>query len=220
MDSVKQDRLKVLCSIVSILAKIGKVLCFIGIAGLILFSTVVTMIANGIDFKKHEINVFEQEIKYSVDNDNLVVYLNGEQQDFDFKITGLTEASEKLEKYTSTKIIVSCLVFTAGEIAILAFLIIVLMKTSELFKNIASDDTPFTNQNTVLIHEIANNLVILFIIPIVLSVILSLIVDFNVNLNINFVSVGLILVTYIASIIFEYGTLLQGKSKQKIYATK
>ena len=73
---------------------------------------------------------------------------------------------------------------------------------------------------TVLIHELANTLVILFILPIALSIVINLIINLDINLNISFTSITLILVTYVASIVFEYGTLLQEKSKQQIYDVK
>lgn len=220
MDSVKQGRLKTLSTIVSVLSKIGKIFCFIGIAGLIIFAVVSSFIAKGINFKKHEIKIADQVIKYEIKDDDLTVYLNGEEQDIDFKVTGLNDVSKKLEEFTSTKITTACLVFAGGEILILIVMAIFLGKISKLFKNISKEDTPFTSDNTVLIHEIANNLVVLFIIPIVLSAALNLIVKFDINLNISFTSITLILVTYVASIIFEYGTMLQEKSKQTIYGTK
>lgn len=220
MDSVKQGRLKTLSTIISVLAKIGKVFCFIGIAGLIIFAIAISVLASGVNFKKHEIKVADQVLKYEVKDDNLIIYVNDKKQDFDFKVTGLGKEMEKLEDITSEKIITSCLVFTVGEIAILVFLIIFLGKLSKLFKNISKNDTPFTSDNTVLIHGLANNLVILFVIPIVLSVIINLIISLDINLNVSFTSITLILITYVASIIFEYGTMLQEKSKQTIYGTK
>lgn len=220
MDIKKQDRLKTLSKIVSVLAKIGKVFCFIGIAGLLIFICTISIIAKGINFKKHEIKIADQVVKYEVEDDNLSVYVNGEKQDFDFKVTGLNEEMKKLEDLTSGKIISSSLVFTIGEIAILVFVIIFLGKVSKLFKNFYTNETPFTTDNTTLIHEIANTLVILFIIPIALSIILGLITDLRFNFNVSFSSLTLILVSYVAALIFEYGTMLQEKSKQTIYDAK
>lgn len=220
MDTKKQDRLKTLSKIVSVLAKISKVFCFIGIAGLLMFACVFSVMAKGVNFKKHEIKFADQVVKYEVKDDNLVVYVNDKKQDFDFKITGLGNEMEKLEDLTSDKIITSGLVFTVGEIAILVFAIILLGKVSKLFKNFYKKETPFTNDNTNLIHDIANALVILFIMPIALNVILELMIGYNFNLSVNFTSITLILIAYSAAIIFEYGTMLQEKSKQTIYDEK
>ena len=220
MDSVKQGRLKTLSMIVSILAKIGKVFCFIGIAGLIIFAVTMSFIAQGINFKKKEIKIADQVLKYEINNDSLSVYVNDEKQDFDFTMTGLDKVSEKLEEFTPEKITYSCLIFTAGEIAIMIFLIIFLGKLAKLFSNISKEDTPFTNDNTILIIVLANTLVILFVLPIALSIVINLIVNLDLSLNVSFTSITLILITYVISIVFEYGTMLQEKSKQKIYEVK
>ena len=217
MDSVKQGRLKTLSNVISIFSKIGSVFCFIGIACMIIIGLIIPFILKGVNLKKHEIKIADQIVKYEVVDNNLDIYVNGKKQDVDFKITGLDKAIEDLEDISSGEMIAYGEVFAIGEVLILIAIILLLHRLSKLFKNVRNDDTPFTDNNVVLIHEMANLMVILFILPIILNVILNIIIKSDAKLNVNFVSITLILITYAASIIFEYGTKLQEKSKLKIY---
>ena len=217
MDKVKQKRLKTLSSVISIFSTIGKVFCFIGIACMLLLAVVVPFMLKGVNLKKHEIKIADQVVKYEVNDDDLTVYVNGKKQDADFKLTGLNEIVKDLEGIKTSQIVTTSVVFSVGEILILILMVILLSKISRLFKNISKEDTPFTNYNTLLIHEIANVLVLLFVAPIVLNIVLNLLISNNINLNVNFVSITLILIAYAASIIFEYGTKLQEKAKLSIY---
>ena len=95
--------------------------------------------------------------------------------------------------------------------------ITILSKTRKLFKNIHNEDTPFIEDNVELLRKIVLLMIINIVLPLIMSIILSLVLKINVGITINFGNILELLIIICLIYIFKYGTILQSKSKEKIY---
>lgn len=221
MEEKSKKNLRTLSKVISVLAKIGVVFMAIAIGLIAIAACIVPVVRGQIKMEDHAIIAFDRRVEYE-ERGNEIVFKYEEDGEMKEQAVDLKDAKtvhkfvEFLNENNLNRI-------TAGvEVALLfaaVTLVITLLqynKYSRFFKNIAHEDTPFTDENCGLLRQIAKYALILLIVSLVSNIITSLIVGTSITITAT-VDIIRILVLYAASYIFEYACKLQSKSKEKLY---
>lgn len=216
--SEQQSKMKGLSKAISVISKIGKIICIICIP-----IVIATMIISGIFISK--VSIKDDEIIF----DNSSVLSIVESDDKMIIKVGDAVLGETTDKNEVIK--VKEIVKNNSKITILAyletgfiFLIVSLVIVSIMFKalenlfdNINKGDTPFTLENVGYIKKIAYLMIVVTLLPSIVGVIFEAIL--KVDLNIGFEMFSLVEILFLFSIayIFEYGYEIQLDSKGKMY---
>ena len=218
----KQKKVKVLSKIISIVAKIGKVCCMIGIVVASLAAIIVPVIVGNIKVKGNDV-VFNNDTIKLVEEDN--------EMSLKFKGTRVAtidkaESIEIIRDIRDNDFNNKTLIITYSElgigflIATLCLTFILFKRLDKLFTNINSGDTPFTLENVDHIKKIAYLMIALIIIPSISAVMFELVIQRDLNIDFNTFSVLEILIIFVMSYIFEYGYEIQLDSKGIMYGDK
>ena len=211
MKKEDQKVLKVISKVLSVLAIIGKVCTIIGIVGI-----AISMVDAPFAIKSISVDGIGKDAKvaFKLGKTNVVLADNVKVSKEDMEV--IQRVTGALKNNSEELIIVAaeaCLAFT---IAYLVIMIIILSHAHELFENIYKDDTPFKEENAEHLKMMA----ILTIVALVLQGIpagLSEVVFKVTPKGASGASLTEILMLFVMSYIFRYGTKLQSKSKMKIY---
>ena len=106
-------------------------------------------------------------------------------------------------KYSSVNEVISILISNTATMIILS---LIMMQSYKLFKNIQDNNTPFIEENSIILKKMSKLLISFAIIPFALSVLFCAI--FSINQTVEF-QVGYILIAVIftcVSYIFSYGS--------------
>ncbi len=197
----------VLSKIISIFAKIGKVLMMIAIPFVFLTMLLIPIIfknfeANGniIRFNDMSIIVRDETITFKI-ADNIRV-LDVDENDINQVVSFLTDNSKQ-----TIVISIELTLLAAGVILILD--IYLMSYIEKLFGNFYKQDTPFTEENTNYIFKIGVTLIIIIVVDIIISI-------FDIIKENHSSGLLSILVVFVVYFVFKYATFLQKKSNDKI----
>ncbi len=198
---------KTLSNILCIIAKIFKVLCYIGIVFLTLFVILTPILFRNIevDTQTKTISLGNQEVNYEINNNVFSLYYNNEEQ-FSLNLSNndIAKINKFFSKDTKFYMLITEYIFISS-IVYLTLILILLMRVEKLFSNIYKLDTPFTTENVNLIQEVAKYLVILAVAMYGLTILLEVVSGLTINMNINLNVIIYVLIIYLLSYIFDYG---------------
>ena len=220
----EQKKMKGLSKASSIIAKIGRIFCYVAIPFIILIMVIVPIVVKNINVVDNKI-VFNGPIDSSI---TLEENIEEEGSVVTIKYKGSLVAKEKnqysimtiksvLERSNKGTIIATAetsLVFLITQIVLIS---IVLYYLEKLFKNINSGDTPFTMDNVAYIKKMAYMMIAAILLPGFTGLIAESISGIDLNLDFNLFNVLEILFLFSLAYIFEYGYLIQLDSKGKMY---
>ena len=220
----KQNKVKGLSKAISIIAIIGRIICYVG-----LFFIGIAMIFAPIIIKN--INVEGNKIVFTGPVDSSITLEENEDKEGSvliIKHNGATIVEEKnqysimtiktaLQNNDKTKLIVLSETALAFAIINLVLVSIVLLYLERLFKNISSGDTPFTMDNVRYIKKMAYLMIAVIVLPSGGGLLAQFITGMDLDLDFEMFNVIEILFLFSLAYIFEYGYLIQLDSKGKMY---
>ena len=220
----KQNKVKGLSKAISIIAIIGRIICYVG-----LFFIAIAMILAPIAIKNT--NVKDNKIVFTGPSDSSITLEENEDKEGSvliIKHNGATIVEEKnqysimiiktaLQNNNKTKLIVLSETALAFTIINLVLVSIVLLYLERLFKNISSGDTPFTMDNVRYIKKMAYLMIAVIVLPSGGGLLAQFITGMDLDLDFEMFNVIEILFLFSLAYIFEYGYLIQLDSKGKMY---
>ena len=220
----KQNKVKGLSKAISIIAIIGRIICYVG-----LFFIGIAMILAPIAIKNT--NVKDNKIVFTGRSDSSITLEENEDKEGSvliIKHNGATIVEEKnqysimtiktaLQNNNKTKLIVLSETALAFAIINLVLVSIVLLYLERLFKNISSGDTPFTMDNVRYIKKMAYLMIAVIVLPSGGGLLAQFITGMDLDLDFEMFNVIEILFLFSLAYIFEYGYLIQLDSKGKMY---
>lgn len=213
----KQDQkvLKVLSKVVSIIAKVVKVIAMVALPFIFILLIIIPLV-----FNKMEINgniVKFDAARFVLKEDYVTVSI----ADKTYLIADNVEHIDKIVNYlnnSSLNKLVLEIELTLFFAAVILTLNVYLFKyMEELFKNIYTNDTPFTEENCKYIRNIGRIMITTFGLCLLANIVLAF---FEENMfNKGFTSYGIIstIVVYIIYYVFTYATNMQRTCKTTIY---
>ena len=220
----KQKRVKGLSKAISILAKIGRICCYVAIPFIIVAMVIVPMVIKNINVVEDKI-VFTGPADSSItleESENeegsvVIVKHNGKmivEEKNQYSIMTIKSVLEKANKGKIISMAETALVFLIIELVLIS---IILLYLEKLFKNINSGDTPFTMDNVAYIKKMAYMMIAVILLPTVSGLLSQVISGLDLNIDFNTFSIIEILFLFSLAYIFEYGYLIQLDSKGKMY---
>lgn len=213
----KQSEVKTLSNVISIIAKIGRIVLMVAIPFIVLAMVLVPYVVNNVEVKDNEISFKTKNIKI-IDNDKLEIY---DVIVADIEDTGTKEFVEIFNNNSKTKIIVFTETALLFLIVTIVITITILKNVEKLFENIKSNNTPFTLENVSYIKKISYLMIALIILEPIAGVCLGLITtEIDGESAFELVNILEILIIFSMSYIFEYGYEIQKDSKGIMYNEK
>ena len=220
----EQKKVKGLSKAISIIAKIGRICCYVAIPFIIIAMVIVPMIIKNINVVDDKI-VFTGPVDSSItleesENDEgsiVIVKHNGKtivEEKNQYSIMTIKSVLEKANKGKIISMAETALVFLIVELVLIT---IILLYLEKLFKNINSGDTPFTMDNVAYIKKMAYMMIAVILLPTVSGLLSQVISGLDLNIDFNTFSIIEILFLFSLAYIFEYGYLIQLDSKGKMY---
>ena len=206
----EQKKMKVLSKIISIISKIGRIICYIAIPFLSLILIASPYLISKVVIKDNNItlNLPNHNISLTEKNDKIVlkvgsfVLMDADKEFLNTKVVSIFENNSKAQiiGYVETgfAVLLVTIILTS----------IIFKHLETLFDNINKGETPFTLENVSLIKKIAWKMIIIIIMT-----------NIGSNLNIEFETYDLVEILFLFSLsyIFEYGRLLGLETKGKMY---
>ena len=213
-NSKKQEQVKSLSNVISLIGKIGAIVLKVAIPFVIVAMILVPYLVNNIEVKDEAIAFKTDNIKRIDDKIEvckfLVVSLEGELSEE--QIVSIINNNSKVE-------IIAYL--EAGMVFIiinLIIMIIMLTHVEKLFENIKNNETPFTLDNVTYIKKISYLMISLIVINPIGGILFGTILGVSEqSTGIELISILEILIIFIMSYIFEYGYEIQKDSKGTMY---
>ena len=213
----KQSEVKTLSNVISIIAKIGRIVLMVAIPFVILSMILIPYLVNNVEVKENEITFKSDNIKI-IGDDKIEIH---DVIIADIEYTGTAEFVEIFNNNSKTKIIAfseTALVFLIITIVIT---ITILKNVEKLFDNIKTNNTPFTLENVGYIKKISYLMIALIILEPIAGTFLGLITqEIDGESAFELVSILEILIIFSMSYIFEYGYEIQKDSKGIMYNEK
>lgn len=210
-----QKTLKVLSRVVSIIAKVLRVCSMIILPFIFVSLVIIPLIAKDIDVGGNII--YFQDAKFVLNDD----YITANIADKTYLLADNVKNIDKIVNYLNSNSITKSvtgaelLLFFAG--VIITINIYLLKNTEDLFKNIYSNETPFTEENCNHIHKICRIMIAILVASIVFNIVLSLCIDNKFSVLFTPYGIVSIIVIYILYYIFTYATNMQKETKTVIY---
>lgn len=223
---------KVVSRIVGILMRIANVCCWIGVVALFSMSAAFAVISPNlkVNSDKKEITFFDKTINYDLKNqdfessegDSKIIIRD---QTIEFSQDGsvftakLSESDiEKIEKFLEsdlTKVFaVLPYVFAIAAISLI-FTALMLGHGARVFKNIAKEKTPFTEENITRAEKAAKYLIISWVILIVANIIMGIAMGGTGTQIFQTGSIVSIFIVYVAVYVLKYGYDIESKKASK-----
>ncbi len=220
----KQKKVRGLSKAISIIAKIGRICCYVAIPFIIIAMVIVPMLIKNINVVEDKI-VFTGPTNSSItleENEDsegsvLIIKHNGAkivEEKNQYSIMTIKTALQNTNKSKLITLAETALVFVIINLVLIS---IVLLYLERLFKNISSGDTPFTMDNVRYIKKMAYLMIAIIILPSGGGLLAGLITGMDLDLDFEMFNVIEILFLFSLAYIFEYGYLIQLDSKGKMY---
>jgi len=211
----KQNQVKTLSNIISLIGKIGSIVLKVAIPFIIITMILIPYIVNNVNINENKISFKTDNIKI-IDNDKLEIFdvvFIGLDDD-----TSLDEIINVLNNNSKTEIIIYLELGLIFLLVDLKIMIIILKYVEKLFSNIKNNNTPFILDNVNYIKRISYLMIALIIINPISNNIFNLLLKVSENnTEIELMNILEILIIFSMSYIFEYGYEIQKDSKAKMY---
>jgi transcriptional regulator with XRE-family HTH domain len=216
-EKTKQQRVKTLTKILSLIGKIGGIVTKVGIGFVTFIMIIIPIFVSNIDIKDDKIiasgNIItvtelDDGIRLSSsDNEHIVLG--------DINKNDIEKVKKAYNKYDKKVLVLLLEASFAILITFLVFVVKVLKHLEELFKNINEGDTPFTLENVNHIKKMSYNMIAAIVASAVGTTLLS--ISMAGDIEINLFNIVEIIFLFAMSYIFEYGYEIQKDSKGKMY---
>lgn len=210
----KQNEVKSLSKIISLIGKIGGIVLKVAIAFVVIAMILIPYIINNVEIK-------EDKISFKTDN---IKQIDDKLEIYDVIIFDLNEdiSSEEIisifEKNSKYEIIGYLEVGFVFLIIDLIIMIIILNYVEKLFDNINNNNTPFILENVNFIKRISYLMIALIMINPLAGTLFGKILGVSESSDgLELMSILEILIIFSMSYIFEYGYEIQKDSKAKMY---
>ena len=198
-----KKRYQLVSRITGIIFRIGNICAWIGVVGCLMGAGVVAMIAPNIEVNSETktIKIFDEEQSYKIENNTVelgegaTITLGNEAIDFINKF--LEEDLGKILNIAT----VSLFVLTI----LIALIALELGHGARIFKNIAEEDTPFTEENTERIDKVFKLMLAGVILAFALDMFVMIVSGGSFNFGIEGTSITGLLCIYILSYVFKSG---------------
>ena len=211
----KQNQVKTLSNIISLIGKIGSIVLKVAIPFVIIAMLLVPYVINNTQVKNNEI-VFKTDNIKLIEKDRIEVF-NIMTVDFEGDIS-YKEVVQVFKDNSKIKMILYLeggLLFLIVNIIIMIF---ILQYVEKLFNNIKEKQTPFTIDNINYIKRISYLMISLIIINPISEILIGTILGMESNNDpIELIGILEILIIFSMSYIFEYGYEIQKDSKGTMY---
>ena len=215
----KQNQVKSLSNVISLIGKIGGIVLKVAIPFIILAMILIPFIISNVEVKENQISFKTDNIKIIDENkieihDIIVGELDIDDEDYDVIEMFENNSNIKIITYVETG-----LVFLLVELYIM---IIILGCVEKLFNNIKENTTPFTLDNVNYIKKISYLIIALILISPISDLLFSILLGISNGGSSPFELMNIleILIIFSMSYIFEYGYEIQKDSKGKMYGNK
>ena len=215
----KQNEVKILSNIISLIGKIGAIVLKVVIPFVILGMLLVPYIVNNIEITNNEITFKTDDIKFIDDNKieiHDIIIGEFDVHDEEFNVVEMFQNNSKIKIISYVE---SAFVFLIVE---LYLMIIILSCVEKLFNNIKEKNTPFTLDNVSYIKKISYLMIALILISPISNCLISLLLGISDVGNSPFELMNIleILIIFSMSYIFEYGYEMQKDSTARMYNEK
>lgn len=215
----EQRKMKTLSKIISVIAKISKIVCYIAIPFIIAIMFATPFLISNIEVKNNELTWNSRNEKITIEpiDENIVLKINGmviadaEKEFVQDKVIDIFNNNSKT------------LIISYIEVGLLTLLLTVCILSlifnhlTKLFENLNMGETPFTLENVEHIKKMARLMIVTIILPNIGGIIFNLLLTTDIDMDFELFDLVEILFLFSLSYIFEYGRLIQLNSKGKIY---
>jgi hypothetical protein len=232
LSSEDKRKYQIVSRILGILMRIANVCCWIGVAGLILATSIVAVVAPNVKVNSEakEITLFDEKVSYDVkdktiefgnEDAKVVVEKNEVRVDTKNGTTATVKLSDadidKIEDFIEDdmlKLLSALPYILMMAVVALIFVALALGHGASVFKNIAKEKTPFTEENVERCEKSAKYLIISFVLATLTNVVMSIITDGKSGVTIGG-SITAILGLYVVIYILKSGVEAEGKKTTK-----
>ncbi len=218
LKSEQQRKMKGLSKAISIIAKIGRIVCLVCIPIIITSMIILGVVTSKLEVKNNELVFYGNEvIKIEEKDDKVSLTVD------DSTIIELTNQSEitKLKEFleSNSKVLIIGYIEVGFLFLIVCLILVIIMfkALENLFNNINQGDTPFTLENVGYIKKMAYLMIAITILPNIMGVIFEVILKMDLNVGFELFSLVEILFLFSIAYIFQYGYEIQLDSKGKMY---
>ena len=211
----KQNQVKTLSNIISLIGSIGKIVLMVAIPFVIMAMILVSYVINNVEVKGNELSLKTDNIEI-VDNKTLELFgvaVIGVEEELEYK--QVVDIFTNNSKFAIIGYLEGGFIFLLVDLIIMIF---ILSYVEKLFNNIKNNNTPFTLDNVNYIKRISYMMIALIMITPVTELLFNVLVD-NLESSGGFelMSILEILIIFSMSYIFEYGYEIQKDSKGIMY---
>lgn len=203
---MKNEKMKKVSKIISFITKINMIL-LIPAMGFVSIALLVTpFIISNVEVKDNKILFYDNEYTYKVESGSITI----DDQVIDLKEEKMSErilSMFKAENKMRTTVVSEILIMLA--LATLALIYQVFKNINKLFKNIANEETPFTENNIKYITNSTKYMIIIMFLSIFANLIIWTLTGMEAKIDISLMEILAILIAYSLSLVFEYGYSLQ-----------
>lgn len=214
----QQKKMKGLSRAITIIAKIGRIVCLISIPIIIASMIILSVVISKMEIKDNEIIWNGNDVIQVIETNNKVsLTINKEVVAEATKEQEIMKIKEVLQN--NSKGMVFSYVETGLAFLIISLVLIIMMfkALENLFNNINKGDTPFTLENVGYIKKMAYLMIVVTILPNMGGVLFETILKMNLNVDFEMFSLVEILFLFSLASIFQYGYEIQLDSKGKMY---
>lgn len=214
----QQSKMKGLSKAISIMAKIGRIICIVCIPIIIASMIILGVVLNKVNIKNNEIIWNNNDIiKVKESDDKVSLTINNEVIADTINQNEINKIKEIIQNNSKTMVFIYVEVGFSFLIIDLILIIIMLKSLENLFHNINQGDTPFTLENVGYIKKISYLMIVVTILPNIIGVVFETILKADLNIGFEMFSVVEILFLFSIAYIFQYGYEIQLDSKGKMY---
>ena len=211
----KQNQVKTLSNIISLIGSIGKIVLMVAIPFVIIVMLLVPYIISNVEVKGNDLSLKTENIEI-VDNKTLELFgvaIIGVEEELEYK--QVVEVFTNNSKFAIIGYLEGGFVFLLVDLIVM---IIILSYVEKLFNNIKNNNTPFTLDNVIYIKRISYMMIALIMITPLSELLFNMLID-NLESSGGFelMSILEILIIFSMSYIFEYGYEIQKDSKGIMY---
>lgn len=217
-EKAKQQKVKTLTKILSLIGKIGGIVTKVGIGFIAFAMTIIPIFVSNIDIKEDKIIASGNIITITELNDGIRLSSRDNEHIIigDINNKDIEKVKKAYNKYDK-KILVVLLEASLGALIVfLVFVTKVLKHLEKLFKNINEGDTPFTLENVNHIKKMSYNMIAAIITSGLGTILLSITMA-SEEIEVSLFNIVEIIFLFAMSYIFEYGYEIQKDSKGKMY---
>ena len=211
----KQNQVKTLSNIISLIGSIGKIVLMVAIPFVIIVMLLVPYIISNVEVKGNDLSLKTENIEI-VNNKTLELFgvaIIGVEEELEYK--QVVEVFTNNSKFAIIGYLEGGFVFLLVDLIVM---IIILSYVEKLFNNIKNNNTPFTLDNVIYIKRISYMMIALIMITPLSELLFNMLID-NLESSSGFelMSILEILIIFSMSYIFEYGYEIQKDSKGIMY---